>query len=80
MPWRSNTRVHLVPFIDAGSAHNLGGPTQALSSLGVALRAQWQGLQADLTVAKRLSAVDQSPGAANSLQGQGIHLQIAYKF
>lgn len=75
-----NSRVHLVPFIDPGSAHNLSGPTQALSSLGVALRAQWQGLQADLTVAKRLSAVDQSPGAANSLQGQGIHLQIAYKF
>ena len=75
-----NSRVHLVPFIDPGSAHNLGGPTQALSLLGVAVRAQWQGLQADLTVAKRLSAVDQSPGAANSLQGQGIHLQIAYKF
>lgn len=76
----SNTRLHLVPFIDAGSAHNLSGPTQALSSVGVAVRVQWQGLQADLTVAKRLTAVDQSAGAANSLQGQGIHLQIAYKF
>lgn len=75
-----NTRVHLVPFIDAGTAHNLDGPTQALSSLGLAVRAHWRSLQADLTVAKRLTAVDQSQGAANSLQGQGIHLQISYKF
>ena len=76
----SDTRVHLLPFIDAGSAHNLGGPTQALSSLGLAVRAHWRGLQADLTIAKRLTSVDQSQGSANSLQGQGIHLQIAYKF
>ena len=81
----SNTRLHLVPFIDAGSAHNLGGSTQALSSLGLAVRVQWQGLQADLTIAKRLTAVDQSAGAANSLQGQGLSLQdsiekVAEKF
>ncbi len=75
-----DTRVHLVPFIDAGSAHNLSGSAQALSSLGLAVRAHWRGLQADLTVAKRLTAVDQSAGSASSLQGQGIHLQLAYKF
>ena len=76
----SRARVHLVPFVDAGSAQNLGGPTQALSSVGVAVRAHWQGLQADLTIARRLTALDASAAAANSLQGQGIHLQIAYKF
>ena len=76
----SDTRVHLVPFIDAGSAHNLGGPIQALSSLGLAVRAYCRGLQADLTIAKRLTSVDQSQDSANSLQGQGIHLQISYKF
>ena len=76
----SDTRVHLLPFIDAGSAHNVGGPTQALSSLGLAVRAHWHGLQADLTIAKRLTSVDQSHGSANSLQSQGIHLQISHKF
>ena len=76
----SDTRMHLVPFFDSGSAHNLGGPTRALSSAGVSVRAYWRGLRADVTVAKRLTAVDSSPGVANSLQDQGIHLQISSTF
>ncbi|MES2260132.1 MAG: ShlB/FhaC/HecB family hemolysin secretion/activation protein [Pseudomonadota bacterium] len=69
----------LIPFIDYGRAQNVGETGVTLSSVGLAGRWQWRGLNFDIAWAGRLRHPDALGGGAN-LQDRGMHLQLAYKF
>jgi hemolysin activation/secretion protein len=68
------------PFFDWGRGTNINAGSNILSSAGLALKAQWQGLRLDVAVAKRLihdPAIDTLSG---SLQDKQLHVQLAYDF
>lgn len=72
--------VLLIPFYDYGRARNNGGSPASLSSLGLASRIRWQGLNVDIAIAKRLSYPDFINGPKENLQEKGIHFQLSYNF
>lgn len=72
--------INLIPFFDIGGARNRGGASDRLASSGLAVRLHHTGFTADLVVAKRLQQPDASTSSGASLQDQGIHLQVAWKF
>ncbi|WP_195764109.1 ShlB/FhaC/HecB family hemolysin secretion/activation protein [Pseudoduganella rivuli] len=69
----------LRPFVDIGRAHNVGETGATLASAGVAGRLRWHGVLAELAVAGKLRHSVALPGGA-TLQDQGVHLQVSYKF
>jgi hemolysin activation/secretion protein len=73
-------RVTVIPFVDHGRGRNRGGSWTTLSSAGVALRAGWRGLALDLAVAHRIDRPAETRNGGNSLQDQGVHLQLSYRF
>lgn len=72
--------LHLLPFLDHGRARNVGAPSASLSSVGLASRLIWRGLQLDLALARRIHAGVDLSTQHGTLQDQGVHLQLAYKF
>ena len=70
----------LIPFYDYGRARNNGGSSASLSSLGLASRIRWQGLNMDLAIAKRLAHPDFISNSKENLQERGIHFQLSYNF
>lgn len=64
-------------FFDLGGGANKGGPWQRLASVGAGLRWQIGGLTVDLSVAKRLTSLD-NPTRGN-LQDRGIQFQLSYR-
>jgi hemolysin activation/secretion protein len=81
--WRpadwGGARFALTPFHDRARVRNRGGSWVALSSLGLAVSAHWQGWSLELAAAKRL---DDGPPVArrDALQDDGVHLQIAHRW
>lgn len=67
----------LAPFVDAGGAWNRGQAHERLSSAGIGLLAGWQGLEAELFVARRLSGRD--PDTRGNWQDHGIHLLLRWR-
>lgn len=72
--------LNLLPFLDYGRARNVGGPSASLSSVGLASRLIWRGLQLDLALARRIHAGVDLSTQHGTLQDQGVHVQLAYKF
>ncbi|MBK9571434.1 MAG: ShlB/FhaC/HecB family hemolysin secretion/activation protein [Rhodoferax sp.] len=72
--------LNLLPFLDYGRARNVGGPSASLSSVGLATRLIWRGLQLDLALARRIHAGVDLSTQHGTLQDQGVHLQVGYKF
>ena len=72
--------LNLIPFIDYGRAHNRGQARATLSSVGLASRLIWRGLQLDLALARRVHADVGLNAVSNTLQDKGIHLQVSTKF
>lgn len=70
-------RVVLIPFVDAGSAHDRHAAAKRLSSAGVGL--QWRGadLEADLFHARRLQS--RTSDAHGDLQDHGIHVSLRWR-
>lgn len=70
-------RVVLIPFIDAGSAHDRQAPSSRLSSAGLGL--QWRGadVEAELFYARRLER--RIPVAQGDLQDHGIHVSLRWR-
>lgn len=66
----------LAPFIDYGSARNIGEARDRIYSAGVGLLWRWQRLAANLYAAKRFVAPP-TP-TQTTLQDRGIHLEIRY--
>jgi hypothetical protein len=58
----------------------VGGPSASLSSVGLATRLIWRGLQLDLALARRIHAGVDLSTQHGTLQDRGVHLQLAYKF
>ncbi|MBK9237563.1 MAG: ShlB/FhaC/HecB family hemolysin secretion/activation protein [Rhodoferax sp.] len=71
--------VNLLPFLDYGRARNVGAPSASLSSVGLATRLIWRGLQLDLALARRIHAGIDLSTQHGTLQDRGVHLQLAYK-
>jgi hemolysin activation/secretion protein len=68
----------LFPFFDWGKGRNQGAEGTVLSSVGLGVRLQWQGIQVDVTKAWRLvhpSILDSLHGTA---QDRGINFQVTY--
>ncbi len=72
--------LNLIPFLDYGRAHNQGQVRASLSSVGMAGRLIWRGLQLDLALARRIHAGIDLSTQNGTLQDQGVHLQVGYKF
>ena len=70
-------RVVLIPFVDAGSAHDRHAAAKRLSSAGLGL--QWRGadLEADLFYARRLQS--RTSDAHGDLQDHGIHVSLRWR-
>lgn len=66
----------LAPFIDYGSARNIGEAPERIYSAGVGLLWRWQRVSANLYAAKRF--VTPPAPAQTTLQDRGIHLEIRY--
>jgi hemolysin activation/secretion protein len=69
-------QLYLVPFVDAGAARNRGGDQQRLASAGLGLRARFDGLEAELFVARRLER--RPVESQGDLQDHGIHLSMRW--
>jgi hemolysin activation/secretion protein len=69
--------LHVIPFYDQGMGKNQSERSDALSSTGMALRAQWKNLSFDFSIAHRLQHPD-STNSHKTLQDKGIHLQLGY--
>jgi hemolysin activation/secretion protein len=69
-------RLWLLPFVDAGSAHNQGGKSQRLASAGLGLRAQLDNIDAEIYVARRLER--RPVDTRGDLQDHGIHLSVRW--
>lgn len=76
----SGLNLSLVPFYDFGRGKNNGENAETLSSLGLASRLRWQGLNLDLVVAKRLAHAATVTSNGSSLQDHAVHVQLAYDF
>ena len=61
-------------------APNIGEERFTLSSWGLGSRLQWQRLNLDLVLTKRLNYPGFENGSGSSLQDLRVHLQIGYKF
>ncbi len=66
----------LAPFIDYGSARNIGEARDRIYSAGVGLLWRWQRVSASLYAAKRF--VTPTAPTQTTLQDRGIHLEIRY--
>ncbi len=66
----------LAPFIDYGSARNIGEAPERIYSAGAGLLWRWQRVSANLYAAKRF--VTPPAPAQTTLQDRGIHLEIRY--
>lgn len=73
----STRRLWLVPFVDAGQARYVGGATQGLASAGLGLRGQFDSLEAEIFVARRLER--RPVDTRGDLQDDGIHLQLRWR-
>lgn len=73
-------KLDLAPFVDYGRARNIGETAAVISSMGLATHLQWQGLVADLALARRLSHKGTTLENSSNLQDKGIHFQLSYAF
>lgn len=71
-------RLNLIPFIDWGQGNNVGESKTALSSVGLALRAEWRRVSFNFAVAKRLTHPASVDALSGNLQDKSIHFQLAY--
>jgi len=78
--WESgdNAWLSIGPFFDYGHGHGPGTPSVTLSSVGLASRLTWGRFTANLAIGRRLSHPELGAGSHAGLQGQGIHVEIAY--
>jgi hemolysin activation/secretion protein len=65
-------------FADHGSARDQGGPRLRLSSIGLLLKARWQGVRAGLAVALHRWKSSQVPDTHGAWQDHGVHLQVSF--
>jgi len=65
-------------YADHGSARDQGGPWLRLSSIGLLLKARWQGVRAELAVALHRWKSDAIPDTHGALQDHGVHLQVSF--
>ena len=81
-PWIKGAELRwtLSPFFDYGRVSRQGEAATTLASWGLASRWLWKGWQLDLVLADRLRQPDALRDAGDSLQDQGVHLQLAWKF
>lgn len=70
----------LLPFADYGHGMNIGEAGVSLSSLGVASRYRWRGLSLDVALARRISKPAGIVADGHTLQDNGIHMQLSYKY
>ena len=78
LPGTSDERqaLTLAPFIDYGSARNIGEERDRIYSAGLGLLWRWKRVSANLYAAKRF--VTTPTPAQTTLQDRGIHLEIRY--
>lgn len=67
----------LIPFIDAGGAHNRGEARSRLASAGAGLQWTIADLEAEIFVAKRLEK--RAVSTHEDLQDRGIHIALRYR-
>ncbi|WP_326537687.1 ShlB/FhaC/HecB family hemolysin secretion/activation protein [Pseudorhodoferax sp.] len=70
-------RLWLVPFVDGGQVRSIDGATQGLASAGLGLRGQFDSLEAEIFVARRLER--RPVDTRGDLQDDGIHLQLRWR-
>ena len=71
-------QLNLIPFIDWGQGNNVGESTTVLSSVGLALRAEWRRISFNFALAKRLTHPASVDTLSGNLQDKSIHFQLAY--
>ncbi len=67
----------LVPFVDAGGAHDHAGEHRRLASAGLGLQWTFADLEAEVFAARRL--LRRPADTAGDLQDRGIHLSLRYR-
>ena len=67
----------LVPFVDAGTAWNVGEAQQHLSSAGLGIQVSWSGIDAELFVGHPLNTRD--PASRGNAQDHGIHFLLRWR-
>ena len=72
--------LNLIPFIDLGSAHNLGGTSTSLSSAGLAGKLRWNDLLLEFAFARGLQKKVTLANSDTTFQDKGVHLQLSYKY
>lgn len=70
----------LVPFLDYGTSWNTNDEKVSLSAAGLALRYRWNGLNAEVAVAKRINYPSYIKSQSGNLQDHGVHFQVSYDF
>jgi hemolysin activation/secretion protein len=75
-----NAMLQVVPFADHGRGHNIGGRTDSLGSIGVALRGRVDRFAGELAWGKRVHSTVGKERTGDSLQDHGFHLQVSYTF
>lgn len=73
-PWQ---RVLLIPFVDAGRAHDRAAPASRLASAGIGLQWRFADLDAELFYARRLE--HRTAVAHGDLQDHGIHVSLRWR-
>ncbi len=73
-------KLAVIPFYDSGRGWNKAGSGMTLSSLGLATRLKWKGINLDLAIAKRLQASELIKSDSSILQDQGVHFQLSYNY
>lgn len=78
--WRDDARraqLRVVPFLDAGTAWNVGEDRRTLASTGLGLSWTYADFEGELFVAHRLK--NRPTDTHGDLQDRGIHLQVRYR-
>jgi hemolysin activation/secretion protein len=73
-PWQ---RVTLIPFVDAGSAHDRGAPSTRLASAGLGLQWRIGNFEAELFAARRLA--HRHTDTHGDLQDHGLHVSLRWQ-
>lgn len=71
-------KLMVIPFYDIGRGRNDNDFATTISSLGLVNRIQWQHINLEIAIAKRLVFPDAIMGSGATLQDQGIHFQLSY--
>jgi hemolysin activation/secretion protein len=77
---RDGLSLSLRPFIDYGRGRNVDADPDTISSAGLAMDAAWQGIEANLVYAERLSHPDFVDEQNDDWQDRGVHFRLAYRF